>query len=116
MLQINTTDAYLRSTFLVEFDKFSKNFIPVKPCIHLLAFGYRDLYWSEKYGIHNIFYTGNPFVSLRLILLYNFFIIIFGLLADLDLQYFGALVTDPTPALKFLTCLQTVENDIELLT
>ena len=35
-----------------------------------------------------------------------FFITIFGLLADLDLQYFGALVTDPTPALKSLTCLQ----------
>ena len=31
----------------------------------------------------------------------QFFITIFGLLADLDLQYFGALVTDPTPA---LTC------------
>ena len=45
-----------------------------------------------------------------------FFITIFGLLADLDLQYFGALVSDPTPALKYLTCLQTVENDIELLT
>ena len=44
------------------------------------------------------------------------FIAILGLLADLDLQYFGALVTDPTPALKFLTCLQTMENDIELLT
>ena len=46
----------------------------------------------------------------------QFFITIFGLLADLDLQYFGALVTDPMPALKSLTCLQTVENDIELLT
>ena len=33
MLQIITTDAYLLSTFLVEFDKFSKNFVPVKPCI-----------------------------------------------------------------------------------
>ena len=39
-----------------------------------------------------------------------------GLLAYLDLQYFGALVTDPMPALKSPTCLQTVENDIELLT
>ena len=49
--------------------------------------------------------------------IYNIlFITIFGLLADLDLLYFGALVTDPTPALKSLTCLQTVENDIELLT
>ena len=54
-------------------------------------------------------------ICLLLILLYNF-ITIFGLLGDLDLQYFGAFVTDPTPALKSLTCLQTVENDIELLT
>ena len=46
----------------------------------------------------------------------NFFITIFGLLADLDLQYFGALVTYPTPALKSLACLQTVENGIKLLT
>ena len=30
MLQINTTDAYLRSTFLVEIHKFSMNFVPVK--------------------------------------------------------------------------------------
>ena len=45
-----------------------------------------------------------------------FFITIFGLLADLDLQYFGAPSTDPRPALKSLTCQQTVENDIELLT
>ena len=37
-------------------------------------------------------------------------------MADLDLQDFGALVTDPTPALNSLTCLQTVENDIKLLT
>ena len=29
----------LRSTFLVEFDKFSKNFFPVKPCFHCLACG-----------------------------------------------------------------------------
>ena len=39
-----------------------------------------------------------------------------SLLADVDLKYFRALVADPTPALKSLTCLQTVENDIELLT
>ena len=32
MLQINTTYAYLGSSFLVEFDKFSKNFVLVKPC------------------------------------------------------------------------------------
>ena len=31
MLQINTTDAYFRSTFLVKFDKCSKNFVHVKP-------------------------------------------------------------------------------------
>ena len=53
-------------------------------------------------------------ISLRLIFLYNFYNNL-GLLADLGLQYFGALVTDPTHALKSLTCLQTVENDIELL-
>ena len=41
------------------------------------------------------------------------FITIFGLLADLDLQ---ALVTDPTPELNSLTCLQFVETGIKLLT
>ena len=35
---------------------------------------------------------------------------IFGLLADLDLQYLGTLVTDPTLALNFLTRLQTVQK------
>ena len=57
----------------------------------------------------------NIFASDFTIYIY-FFITIFGLLADLDLQYFGALVTDPTPALKSLTCQQTAEKDIELLT
>ena len=50
---------------------------------------------------------------LRLILL--IFSITFELLADLDLQELGALVTDPTPALNFLIRLQTVANDIKLL-
>ena len=40
---------------------------------------------------------------------------IFGLIADSDLQDLGALVTDPTPELKFLIRLQTVKNDITLL-
>ena len=39
-------------------------------------------------------------------------ITIFGLLAVLDLQDFGAFVTSPTPTLISHTCLQTVENDI----
>ena len=51
---------------------------------------------------------------LRLIVL-NYFFIIFGLLADLDQQDLGDLVTKPTPALNILTHLQTVENDIKLL-
>ena len=34
----------------------------------------------------------------------------------LDLQDFAALVTDPTPELISLTCLQFVENGIKLLT
>ena len=44
------------------------------------------------------------------------FITIFGLLADLDLQDFAALVTNPTHELNSLTCLQFVENGIKLLT
>ena len=44
---------------------------------------------------------------LRLILLKFHFYIIFGLLAGLGLQDLGALVTDTTPALNFLTRLQT---------
>ena len=43
----------------------------------------------------------------------SYFLTIFGLLADLDLQDLGALVKDPTPALDFPTYLQTVGNDIE---
>ena len=45
----------------------------------------------------------------------NIFLTIFGLLADIDLQDLEALVTDPTPALNFLIRLQTVKNDIKLL-
>ena len=38
-----------------------------------------------------------------------------GLLAVLDLQDLGALLTDPTPALNFQIRLQTVYYDIKLL-
>ena len=44
-----------------------------------------------------------------------YFLTVFGLLADLDLQDLGALLTDPTPALNFLIRLRTVYYDIELL-
>ena len=44
-----------------------------------------------------------------------YFLTIFGLLTDLDLQDLGALLTDPTPAMNFLIRLQTVYYDIKLL-
>ena len=40
---------------------------------------------------------------------------ILELLADLDLQDLGVLVTDPMPALNFQICLQTVKKGIKLL-
>ena len=43
-----------------------------------------------------------------------YFLTVFGLLADLDLQDLGALLTDPTE-LNFLIRLRTVYYDIELL-
>ena len=39
-----------------------------------------------------------------------YFLTIFELLADLDLQDLGALVTDHMPAMNFLICLQTVKK------
>ena len=61
MLKINTTDTYLRSAFLVEFDKFSKNFVPVKPCIHYLPLGIETCIASPL-GVKNMayitFFTG----------------------------------------------------------
>ena len=50
---------------------------------------------------------------LRLILLKK--ITIIGLLVDLDLPDFGALVTGPKYALNFQNHRQTVEKNIELL-
>ena len=55
MLQINTTDAYLRSTFLVEFDKFSKNFVPVKHVFIDLPLGIETCIASPL-GVKNMAY------------------------------------------------------------
>ena len=55
MLQINTTDAYLRSTFLVEFDKFSKNFVPVNLVLIDLPLGIETCFASPL-GVKDMAY------------------------------------------------------------
>ena len=58
--------------------------------------------------------SAEKYILSLILLKFYFFLTIFGLPADLDLQDLGALVTDPKPALNILICLQTVKNDIKL--
>ena len=67
------------------------------------------------YDMPNPFHTCDPFGNYRASEFPKllFFLTISGLLADLDLPDLGALVTDPTSALKFPIHVQIVENDIK---